>query len=124
MSDPLKSVRGKVLAIFRELVGVRADQLDGSVFPEEASQAITSALAADCGEDKAAKIALNMVDWNSDAAFVVALCLFPEQFTAEEINAGIGLFLCHAPNHIREACRLTGTSVWEDFPYDDDQSVT
>jgi hypothetical protein len=50
----------------------------------------------------------------------VALHLFPERFTPEEIDAGLDLFLCHAPNHIREACRLTGQYVWENFPDDDE----
>jgi hypothetical protein len=50
----------------------------------------------------------------------VALHLFPEPFTPEEIRAGVGMFLHYAPNHIAEACRLTGTYVWEYFPHDDD----
>jgi hypothetical protein len=28
-----------------------------------------------------------------------------------------------APNHIREACRLTGQYVWESFPEDDEGST-
>lgn len=62
---------------------------------------------------------MHMTDWNGDAAFIVALLLRPDQFTDQDIRDGIGLFLAHAPNHIREACRLTDTFVWEDFPYDD-----
>jgi len=72
----------------------------------------------------AANIGLHMADWNSDAAFIVALHLFPERFTPDEVRAGIGLFLGHAPNHIREACRLTGEYVWENFPDDDESSAT
>jgi hypothetical protein len=84
--------------------------------------AITAALAEDRGEQDASSIALHMADWNWDAAFIVALHLFPEKFSAEEIDAGLGLFLCHAPNHIREACRLTNTYVWESFPDPDEAS--
>ena len=80
---------------------------------------IASALADDFG-DKAEDIAFHMADWNSDAAFIVAVHLFPERFTKEEIAAGIGLFLAHAPNHIRAACGLSGQYVWENFPEDDE----
>jgi hypothetical protein len=116
MNDPTETVGQKVAAIFTELVGDRARRLDGSVIAEPAMSSIGAALAGDYGELKAAEIGFHMADWNSDAAFIVAVHLFPERFTSEEIAAGIGLFLVHAPNHIRAACRLTGSYVWEDFP--------
>jgi hypothetical protein len=62
---------------------------------------------------------MHLSDWNYDAAFIVALHLFPERFTDEDIEAGVGMFLCHAPNHIRAACLITGQYVWEDFPDSD-----
>lgn len=76
-----------------------------------------SALAKQYGE-KARDIGFHMADWNWDAAFVVAVHLFPERFTPDEIAAGVGLFLAHAPNHIRAACGLTGHCVWANFPED------
>jgi hypothetical protein len=122
MSDPFDTVKEKVFAIFTELVGDRAGRLDGSVPATAAMDAISAALAGDHGVLKADKIAFHMADWNWDAAFIVALHLFPERFSHEEIDAGLGLFLVHAPNHIREACRLTGQYVWESFPDDDESS--
>jgi hypothetical protein len=118
MSDPIENVHAKVAAIFGELVGERAERLDGSVISQAAKDAIAAAMASDHGIAKAASIALHMADWNWDAAFIVAVHLFPERFTPEEIDAGVRLFLCHAPNHIREACRLTDQFVWENFPAD------
>jgi len=120
MTDPIDTVGEKVATIFAELVGERAKRLDGAVLAEQAMDVIASALSDTHGTEKAGKIGLHMADWNSDAAFIVALHLFPERFTAEEIEAGIDLFLVHAPNHIREACRLTGTYVWGNFPEDDE----
>ena len=117
-ADPIDSVGEKVSAIFRELVGDRARDLDGSMLSIRTRDAIAAAFAEQYGDDTAAKLGLHMSDWNDDAAFIVALHLFPERFTPGEIQAGIGLFLIHAPNHIREACRLTNAYVWEDFPYD------
>jgi len=116
MDDSLDAVKRKVLAIFQEMAGERAQRLDGSVLSSAAMDAITSSLAAQHGWEKAADIALHMACRNWDAAFIVALHLFPERFSPEEINDGLGLFRVHAPNHIREACRLTETYVWECFP--------
>ncbi len=120
MNDPIESVESKVLAIFTTMAGERAKRLDGSVVSAAARDAAVAALIEEHGTSKAADIAVHMTDWNWDAAFIVALHLFPERFTREEIIAGFGLFLTHAPNHIREACRLTGQYVWENFPEDDE----
>ena len=118
MDDSIEAVSRKVATIFAELVGERAKRLDGSVIAEPAMSALERALVEEYGE-KAREIAFHMADWNSDAAFVVAVHLFSERFTPEEIAAGVGLFLVHAPNHIRAACGLTGQYVWENFPEDD-----
>jgi hypothetical protein len=62
-----------------------------------------------CGQVLCAdQIAFHLTDWSSDAAFIVALHLFPERFTSEEIEAGVGLFLCHVPIHVIAAARLAG----------------
>ncbi len=119
MDDALDSVRKKVMAIFCELVGERAKRLDGSVIAEPSMTVMAQALE-DRYADRAQKVAFHMCDWNSDAAFVVAMHLFPEKFTPEEIEAGVGLFLVHAPNHIRAACALTGHYVWKNFPEEDE----
>ena len=121
-ADPHDSVEEKVSAIFRELVGGRARELDGSVLSPRTRDAIAAALAERYGDDVADKVGVHLSDWNHNAAFLVALHLFPERFTPQEIEAGVGMFLIHAPNHIREACRLTNTYVWENFPYDDEDA--
>jgi hypothetical protein len=120
--DPVDSVTEKVAATFTEIAGDRAHQLDGSAIATPVREAITAAIASEYGAVTAEKVALHMSDLNSDGAFIVALHLFPERFTPEEIEAGIGLFLVYAPNHIREACRLTNKYVWVDFPDDDENA--
>ncbi len=97
MSDPFKTVESKVRDIFVEMVGERANRLDGSIVSVLAKDAATAALVEEYGIETAADIAFHMTDWNWDAAFIVALHLFPERFTAEEICAGFGMFLVHAP---------------------------
>jgi hypothetical protein len=113
MSDALHA---KVLAIFAEMVGERAKRLDGCIIAEPAMSIIGDAFATEYDQETAHSIGFHMADWNSDAAFMVAVHLFPDKFTADEIRDGVELFLCHAPNHIREACRITGQYVWESFP--------
>lgn len=67
---------------------------------------MADALTPQFGSERAREIAFHLLDWNSDAAFIVALLLFPERFTKLEIAAGIDTFLIHAPNHIPLAQKL------------------
>lgn len=66
------------------------------------------------------EIAFHLTDWSAEAAFLVALHLFPERFTKEEIEEGVLAFLIHAPNHIVAAARLSGHPVEDIFKEDDD----
>lgn len=117
--DPYQSVDKKVQAIFTELAGDRARMLDGCVFPAGITSTITAALAdADATTDEilhADQIAFHLTDWNSDAAFIVALHLFPERFTREEIQAAVGSLLVHVPGHVVAAARLGGYPVSDAF---------
>ncbi|RBP43943.1 hypothetical protein DES53_105342 [Roseimicrobium gellanilyticum] len=113
MSKDNPSVHDKAIAIFRELVGNRAEQF--SVPIPDAQQAAQAALAGDFNDKTALDIAFHMTDWNSDAAFVTALLLYPERFTPEEIREGIGDFLVHAPNHLAAAARQYGYPVQDTF---------
>src|SRR2546425_9048658 len=99
-NDPHASVRNKGEAILKELAGDRELRLRGPLPAQIVRDAIASACSADRPPKVADEIAFHMVDWSCDAAFVVALHLFPERFTPEEIEAGIGMFLAHAPAHV------------------------
>ncbi|HSH93077.1 MAG TPA: hypothetical protein VK968_02950 [Roseimicrobium sp.] len=118
MTDPYDSVRTKVASIFDELAGERAKNLE-SITPDEVTGAIAQALNGEGADEETDRlnreIAFHLTDWNCDAAFVVALQLYPERFTPEEIQAGIGLFLVHAPAHVIAAARLSGNSTDDVF---------
>src|SRR4051812_8201219 len=122
--DAHDSVRRKVQAIFTELAGDRARMLEGDRFPAGITTTVTAALTgADATGEQvlhADQIAFHLTDWNSDAAFIVALHLFPERFTPEEIEAAVDMFLIHVPNHLVAAARLAGHPV-EDIFSDDDK---
>jgi hypothetical protein len=110
--DAHDSVRKKVQAIFIELAGDRARTLEGSTFPADITSTVTVALAGSNATEEqilhADEIAFHLTDWNSDAAFIVALHLFPERFTPEEIEAAVDMFLVHVPAHVIAAARLAG----------------
>ena len=114
------STDSKVIQIFEELAGSRAEELRGIRFPTDSYSKIVEGILSEEGnlseEDivTAHNIGFNLLDWQSDAAFLVALVLFPERFTNEEVAEGVRAFLIHAPAHVVEAARLGGYST-EDF---------
>ena len=106
--DAHDSVSEKVQKLFSELVGLRAESLKGDVPARKANDILGLALSEDLDRLTADELAFHLVDWNSDAAFVVAVLLFPERFTKEELQAGVNQFLIHVPAHIMAAARLGG----------------
>ena len=117
--DAHESVAAKVQSIFEELVGARAVNLRGNVAARQANDVLGQALAAEHGPLQGDEMAFHLVDWNSDAAFVVAFLLFPERFTADELRAAVDMFLVHVPAHILAAARL-GEYEAEDIFLNDD----
>lgn len=107
-NEPDANSQEKVIAIFRELVGERASRLSASHYNRDAAAAIEAALASSANHRKAHDIAFNLTDWASDAAFIVAVQLFPERFSAVEIADGVEGFLLYAPNHVAAAAVLFG----------------
>jgi hypothetical protein len=113
--DAHDSVRGKVDAIFRELAGDRAQVLRGEVPARHANDVLGQALAAEFDLDplRADELAFNLVDWNADAAFLVAVMLYPERFTQAELGAGVGMLMVHVPDHVVAAARIGGYGITE-----------
>ena len=109
----------KAIEILAEKFPERVNRLNPERMAGETMAAIRSALSAEFGSEKADNIAFHMSDWNGDAAFILALHLFPERFTKDEIDEGIRSFLIHAPNHIAAAAKLFGLSVHEIFKEDE-----
>jgi len=45
--------------------------------------------------------------------------MFPEKFSKKEIEAGVGLFLVHVPNHVAAAAKISGNQckdIWRVKP--------
>jgi hypothetical protein len=109
------TAREVVQSIFQELAGDRASRLSGDVHHAETGSALGTALAEERSVDTANAIAFHLTDWNAEAAFIVALHLFPERFTSEQMRQGTESFLIHAPNHIAAAAHLAGWPVSDVF---------
>jgi hypothetical protein len=113
--DTHESVKAKVLQIFTDLAGSRAEALRGDVNARAQNDILGRALASERNALIADQMAFHMVDWNSDAAFVVAFLLFPERFTPEELEVAVDMFLVHVPAHVMAAARLGGYQVQDIF---------
>lgn len=112
----MSEVSDKVQTIFRELAGHAADRLSGATHLADVSSRITAALASadsfgEEGRQRLDGIGFHTVDWQNEAAFIVALCLYPDRFTDGEIRDGVESLLLHAPAHVLEAARLGGYST-------------
>ena len=114
------SVRAKVEEIMQACLGDLAGRLSAVSLHPEVIGRIATAHADEFGSVEAEKLGMHMSDWIGDAAFLVALHLFPDRFSDNEIRDGVGGLLVHAPNHIRAACGITGDYVWETFPDDEE----
>lgn len=118
MSDAQPDFRVKVDQIFQELVGAeRARWLRADV-PSRVMLLISQVMnrEGDFKEQDAWDIGINVADWQGDAAFLVALHLFPERFTPEEIENGVRSLLVHVPAHVIAAARLVGHDDDEILP--------
>lgn len=110
--DAHQHVRKKVAAIFHELAGNRGTSPSQGM---PLIDAILPALAPEFGPEKAYDIGFHLADWIEDASFLVALHLFPERFTSEEIAAGVRGAVFHIPNHAAAAGALYGAPVEDIF---------
>ncbi len=115
MQNPEPSVSDIVHSIFREMTGDAASRLRGDSINRESKDLAGIALSSEHPELVAHDIAFHLLDWNAEAAFLVALQLFPDRFTPEQIREGVLNFLIHAPNHVAAAAKLGGWPVEDIF---------
>lgn len=111
MKESIETFRQKAMTILTELAGERAPKLRVN----GAHDVIAGALKHEFGLERADDVAFHLSDWAEDAAFLIALHLFPERFDVDEIRAGVMAFLIHAPNHINAAAHLAGWPLQDVF---------
>ncbi len=109
--DAHDSVRSKAAQILIDAFGERAALFKGGIPARAANDRLGAALAEDLDPLVADQVAFHLVDWETDAAFLVAFMLFPERFTPEELQAAVSMFLVHVPAHVQAAASLAGYEV-------------
>ena len=118
-TNPYDSVRSTVQEVFRELVGDRAEFVNDERLPAPIMSQIADALvhfnATAAVRENADEIAFHISDWNAEAAFIVALHLFPERFSPEEIRAEIDWIAEHVPRHLIALARRAGKPAVDAF---------
>lgn len=113
--DAHDSVRTKVAQIFADAFGERASLFEGGIPARAANDILGAALAEHLDPLTADEVAFHLVDWETDAAFLVAFMMFPERFNHEELRAAVNMFLIHVPAHVVAATRLAGYELPDTF---------
>ena len=101
-------VREKVAAIFAEIAPDRAARLCSGLCDRAFTEVVQPALTTqdELPPPLAYDIAFHLSDWHVQAAFIVALHLYPERFTPAEISEGVLEFFSHAPLHVATGAAL------------------
>lgn len=103
--DPNQAAFDKTAQIFQELCPSHYRNLLDPAKPksvnvgQELAIKVSRIFSERLGHEKAQEFALHVTGFPSDAAFLVALFLFPERFTDDELAAGIRCFGIEASFH-------------------------
>lgn len=111
-NDPNQAAFDKTAQIFKELCHDHFGNLIDLSRPKSANIGLDLAIrirrifSERFGKQKAREFANHVTGFPSDTAFLVALFLFPDRFTDEEVAAGIRCFGIEASFHAVEIARL------------------
>jgi hypothetical protein len=89
----------KARAIFVKAFGERGAHLFTGMSTSAMMQTIAVAFARRMRREKAKSLGFHLGDWANDAAIVLALHMFPEKFTREEIRDVTDFVAAHLPYH-------------------------
>ena len=117
-----ETARQKVQAIFRDAFRERATQIFSPDNVAPTMDIVSAAFANELPPAPAEALGFHMADWAADAASVIALHLFPERFTAEEIRQATHGVGSHVEYHISAVADLLGYPESEPFKTDEETS--
>jgi hypothetical protein len=116
-----ETAQQKVEAIFRDAFGERAARVFTHHNVAPTMEVVCEAFANELPPARAEALGFNMADWGRDAAFVIALHLYPERFTAEEIREATDCLAAHVPYHVSAVADLLDYPEIE--PYKTDENA-
>ncbi len=111
----------KVAALLARACARRLEEALWSPNLDRAREGIREALRRRFGDEAARSIAFHLMDWTSEAAFLLALAMFPDQFSKSEVSEEADALLVHVPNHIAAAAKISGNrceDIWGESPAD------
>jgi hypothetical protein len=97
--SPLESATRKTRTIFVRAFGSRAAPLFKGASTQNMMETISAAFTRRMSREKAADVGFHIGDWAHDAALVLALHMFPERFTREEIRQVTDFVAAGMPYH-------------------------
>jgi len=115
MTDQYIKLQKKVTTLLTNASTARVARAQAEPDRTEAREAIRKALQRVYGNESSRNLAFHLIDWTYDAAFILALAMFPEKFNKKEVTAGIECLLAHVPNHVFAAAKISGdqcTDIW------------
>ena len=95
----MDTVDRKTRAILVKAFGRRATRLFEGSSTQRMMQTIAGAFAHRMNREKAADVGFHLGDWAHDAALVLALHMYPERFTTEEIRQVADFVTAGTPYH-------------------------
>jgi len=116
-----RSALEKVQEIFQSAFGERAARSLSSHNVSHTMHTVIQAFGKELDATRAEELGFHMADWAGDAAFVLAIHVFPERFTPEEIRAGTLSLAAHLPYHVKAIAKVLGFSEDEE-PGDEHES--
>ena len=119
MTDDYRRLRVKVTRLLAGTPIRRVRQ--GQSEPELTGprETLRKALQRQYGKESAEHLAFHLMDWTYDAAFLLAVAMYPERFSAREIRCGVDMMLVHVPNHVAAAAKISEygcADVWNEIP--------
>lgn len=117
MPDRYDKLRKKVTTLLTRASATRVKRAQAFSDLTEAREATRKALRRTYGDEGSRNLAFHLMDWTFDAAFLLALAMFPEKFSRREIEDGIDLLIVHVPNHVAAAAKISGyqcKDIWRE----------
>ena len=119
MTDDYKRLRAKVARLLAKAPIRRVKQ--GQAEPDLTGprEALRKALQRQYGNESAKRLAIHLMDWTYDAAFLLAVAMYPERFSANELRCGVDMLLVHVPNHVAAAAKISEnkcSDIWDEIP--------
>jgi hypothetical protein len=110
-ADSFERLHRKLLLLYKPLGDSVAARLDPAGSTDESCEALFDALSH-AGEKNASDVAWHLTEWPWSAAFILALHLWPDAFSDEEIQIGYCYLHSDVSNHFKGFLEAAGDPIF------------